>query len=186
MHEHLDVVEGIARDRDDVGEIAGLEVADFVLPAEEFGAVQQPGLKRLERLHAVLHHKHVLASLCPVRERANIGADGERNSGSELSAKLLGVIFEEFVLFRTEAGLEGMLGEILGDGEGGDSENLFFLHEAHGFVAELIGVIDGSNAGLRGVECAGFASSVDSDAAARARGFLNGGRELRFGVLERR
>ena len=158
----------------------------MVLPAEEFGAVEKAGLERFEGFHAVLHHEHVFASLRAVGERADIGTDRHGNAGGELFAKLLGVEFEEFVFLGTEAGLEGMLGEIFGDDEGGNGENLFFLHEAHGFVAELIGVVDGSNAGLRGVKCAGFSGGVDGNAASGARGFLNGGSELRFGVLEGR
>ena len=45
--EDADVVEGIAGDGDDVSVIAGLMRANFVLPAQQFGAVEQVGLQRV-------------------------------------------------------------------------------------------------------------------------------------------
>jgi len=76
-----------------------------------------------------------------------------------------------------------VIGKIFGDGEGGDGVDLFLLHEAHGFVAELIGVIDGDDAGLDSVKSAGFTGGVNSDVFAKASGFLNGGGEFGFGEL---
>ena len=64
-----------------------------------------------------------------------------------------------------------MIGKVFGDGERRDGEDLFFAHDAHGLVAELVGVVDGYDAGARGVERAGFAGGVDGDALAGARGF---------------
>ena len=40
LGEDADVVEGIAGDGDDIGEIVGLESTDFVLPAEKLRAIQ--------------------------------------------------------------------------------------------------------------------------------------------------
>jgi hypothetical protein len=74
-------------------------------------------------------------------------------------------------------------GEVVEDGEGGDGGDVLLAHQAHGFVAELRGVVDGGNAGLRGVERAGLAHGVDGDARAQAAGFFDGGCQLRLSVL---
>ncbi len=65
----------------------------------------------------------------------------------------------------------------------GTAKIAFLLHQAHGLVAELVGVIDGRDAGLRGVERAGLAGGMHGDAVADARGFFHRGFELRLGVL---
>ncbi len=68
----------------------------------------------------------------------------------------------------------------------GTAIDVFRAHQAHGFVAELVGMIDGSDAGLGGEERAGFAHGVDADASAYARGFFHSGGELFLGELVRR
>ena len=78
-----------------------------------------------------------------------------------------------------------MIGEIVENGESGHGENLFFAHQAHGFVAELNGVINGFDASAGGVQSARLARRVDGDAVAGARGFTDGGGEFFFGVLVR-
>ena len=80
---------GIAWNRDDVGPIAGLQRADLILPAEQLRAVEQAGLERGQRRHAVLHHQHELARLRAVGERADIRSDGHRHAGRKLLVKLL-------------------------------------------------------------------------------------------------
>jgi hypothetical protein len=52
-------------------------------------------------------------------------------------------------------------------------------------VAELKSVVDGFNAGARGVERAGLAHGVYRDTIAGASGFADGGGEFFFGVLIR-
>ena len=76
-----------------------------------------------------------------------------------------------------------MVGKVFGDCESGDGEDLFFVHEAHGFVAEVIGVIHGFDAGFSGVERARFTGVMNRDALAGAGGFFNGSAEFGFGVL---
>ena len=76
-----------------------------------------------------------------------------------------------------------MRGEIFEDGKRGHREDLFFAHQAHGFVAELQGVIDGGDSGLRSVERARFAHGVNGDATSCARSFVNCGDEFFFSVL---
>ncbi len=76
-----------------------------------------------------------------------------------------------------------MLGEVLDDGERRNGEDLLLAHEAHGLVGELEGVIDGDDAGARGVERARFAGGVNCHVLAHARGFLDRGGQLGFGVL---
>jgi hypothetical protein len=78
-----------------------------------------------------------------------------------------------------------VVGEIFEDGESGHGEDLFFAHQAHGFVAELKSVVDGLDVGTRGVERARLAHGVYRDTIAGARGFAHGGGEFFFGVLIR-
>jgi hypothetical protein len=60
---------------------------------------------------------------------------------------------------------------------------LLFAHQPHGFIAELIGVIDGSYTGLRGVKGARLARGVNGDALSDARSFSDGSAEFGLGVL---
>ncbi len=60
---------------------------------------------------------------------------------------------------------------------------MLFLHQAHGLVAELGAVIDGSDAGLDGVERARLALRVHADDGAEALRFFDRGGQLRLGVL---
>src|SRR6185437_4012135 len=67
--------------------------------------------------------------------------------------------------------------------EGGDSEDLFFAHEAHGFFAELVGVIDGNDACAGGKESARFTGGMNRYPLAGAGGFFDGSAKLGFRVL---
>ena len=62
----------------------------------------------------------------------------------------------------------------------GTAKICFLFHEAHGLVAELIGVIDRDNAGLRRIECSGLSGGVNRDMFAEARRFFDRGFELRL------
>ena len=79
-----------------------------------------------------------------------------------------------------------MVGEILEDGERGHGEDALLLHQAHGLVAQLRGVIEGGNAGLRGIERARLALIVDADVGADPLGLFHRRGQLRLGVLVRR
>ena len=79
-----------------------------------------------------------------------------------------------------------MIDEVFENGERGDGEDLLFAHQAHGFVGELIGVIDGDDARARRVERARFAGGVNGDVLAHASGFAHRGGQFGFGVLIRR
>ena len=74
-----------------------------------------------------------------------------------------------------------MVGEIFGNCERWDGGHVFLTHDAHGVVAEVIGVVDGFHPGFGGITRAGFTSGVNSDALAGAGGFFDGGAELGFG-----
>ena len=78
-----------------------------------------------------------------------------------------------------------MIGEVFEDGEGGDGENLFLPHQPHGLVAQLIGVIDGNDTRLRGIERSRLSRGVNGDVLAESRGFFDGGFQLRLRVLIR-
>src|SRR5208282_2811006 len=53
-----------------------------------------------------------------------------------------------------------MVGEVLGNGEGGHGVDLLFAHDAHALRAELVGVIDGDDTGLDRVESSGLAGAM--------------------------
>ena len=178
-----DVGERIAGDGDDVGEIAGLKSADLILPAEEFRAVEHVRLEGGERRHAVLDHEDEFACLRAVGKWADVGAHGHGNAGGELAPKLFGVKVLHLVLACGCGGRSGVVGEIFGNCERWDGGNVFLTHDAHGVIAEVIGVVDGFDPGFGGITRAGFASGVNGDALADAGGFFDGGAELGFGEL---
>src|ERR1035441_8298573 len=76
-----------------------------------------------------------------------------------------------------------MVGEVLGDGEGGHGVDLLFAHDAHGLRAELVGVIDGGDTGQDRVKSSGFAGAMNAHTLAHTRRFLDGGLKLGLGVL---
>jgi hypothetical protein len=133
-----------------------------------------------------LHHEFEFASLGSVRERADIGADRHGDSGCELLAELFGVKGQHGALTFGGGRRLGMGGKVFGDGEGWYGVDLLLAHDAHGFRAELVGMVDGSDTGLGCVEGSGLSGGVDSDAGAQASGLMNGGFKLGLGVLVRR
>jgi hypothetical protein len=56
-------------------------------------------------------------------------------------------------------------------------------YQPHGLFAEFGGMVDGGDAGLRGVEGAGIVLRVNGDHGAEAMRFSHGGGELRLSVL---
>ncbi len=60
------------------------------------------------------------------------------------------------------------------------------MHQAHGLVAELEGVVDRRDSRLDSVQRAGIARGMNRNLPTRARRFRHGGRELLLGVLIRR
>ena len=119
-----------------------------------------------------------------MREWADVGAHRDGNSRSELPFEFVGVKFQKLTLVFGSFGSYGMIGKIFGNGKSGDSEDLFFAHDAHGLVAQLIGVVDGCHPSASGVQCSGFAGGMDGDAVPGARGLADGGAEFVFRVLE--
>ena len=75
--------------------------------------------------------------------------------------------------------------KIFEDREGWNGENVFLFHQPHGLFAELVGVIDGSDSGLRSEKCSGLSGGMHGDASAQPRRFFDSGFELRLGVLVR-
>ena len=153
------------------------------MPTEQLGAIQKTCLQNIQRFHAVLHHEDVLAGLRAVRKWTDIGADSHGNAGRKLLAELLGVEIKHLVFAPGSRGSSGVIGEVFADGEGGHGEDPFLFHEAHGFIAELIGVINGEDTRLGGVESTGFSGGVDGDVFPSAGGFLDGRGKFGLGVL---
>ena len=79
-----------------------------------------------------------------------------------------------------------MIGKIFRDGECRNRKDLFLAHDSHGFIAELVGVINRGDAGTRGIKCAGLAGGVDGHSLAGSGSLFDGCAELRFCVLEGR
>jgi len=84
-----------------------------------------------------------------VREGTNVGADGKWDSSINLLFEFANLHVEQSLLARGNGGCRGVLRKVVEDGEGWYRGNLLLAHQAHGFVAELCGVLDGSDAGLR-------------------------------------
>jgi len=57
------------------------------------------------------------------------------------------------------------------------------MHQPHGFIAQLIGMIDGGHTGSNGIKRAGLARGVDGNAFAHPRGFADRGAEFGFRIL---
>src|SRR5271156_2652253 len=98
--EHRDVLERTAGDCDDVCLIAGLERADFILPTQQFCAVQRAGLNRGERRHSIFHHQDKFAGWRAVRKRTDVRAHGDRDASGELALELPDVHVEHGALAR--------------------------------------------------------------------------------------
>ena len=98
MLDYGDVVERIAGNANDIGIIAGLELADLTGPAEQTRAFDHVGLENGQRLHAVFRHQHHLACLRAVWERTHIGPDGEGNAESDLLSEFRNLVLEQFGL----------------------------------------------------------------------------------------
>ena len=80
-------------------------------------------------------------------------------------------------------GRAGMGGEVFLDGKGRDGVDLALAHQAHGLVAELIGMVDGGYSGLGGVQSAGLTFTMHANACLQAFRFRDGLGQLRLGVL---
>ncbi len=76
-----------------------------------------------------------------------------------------------------------VIGKVFEDGESRHREDLLFLHQAHGLVAQLIGMVNGNHSRLRGVERSRLAGGMHRDAFAHTRRFFDCCFQLRFGVL---
>src|SRR5690349_7951304 len=112
---HGNVRKRVARNSDDVGEIARLESADLIGPAKELGAVEQVSLQCGEWRHAVFDHENEFAGLRAVGKGADVRADRHGNSGSELPAELLGVKFLHAAFTYGRRGRSGVIGKVFGD-----------------------------------------------------------------------
>jgi len=103
-----------------------------------------------ERAHAVLDHQLEFSRLGSMRKWAYIGPDGKGNAGRNLLLEILDLVFEQLHLeFRMRSRL---VSEILEHRKGGNGGDFALLHDAHGLIAQLRGVIDGGDTGLRRVQ----------------------------------
>src|SRR5687767_3263498 len=85
----VDVLEGIAGDRDQVGTLPRLERADLGREAEQVRRVDGGGADRLGGRHAVLYHQLELVGVAAVAADPGVGAEGDLHPGRESAAKRL-------------------------------------------------------------------------------------------------
>src|SRR5215469_11698143 len=109
--QYSDIFERIARHRDDVGIVAGLDRADLPIPSEHLRAVERAGLERSERRHPVLHHQFELVRLRAVRKRSDIGTHGHGNARRKLLLEFARVNIERLAPGRCLRGRFGVFGE---------------------------------------------------------------------------
>src|SRR5215469_15324779 len=76
-----------------------------------------------------------------------------------------------------------MLSKVFLDSEGGHGGDLLFAHQPHGFIAELIGMVDRGYTRPNGIEGARLAGGVNGNAFADTPSFSDGDAEFGFGVL---
>ena len=119
-----------------------------------------------------------------VRKGTDVGPNSHRNTSSKLFTEFLGVEIESAAVALGLGGKCGVRAKIFGDGKRGDGEDLFFAHDAHGFVAELVSVVYGSYTCARGIQRAGLTCGVDGHSFAGASCLFDGHAELCFCVLE--
>src|SRR6266550_877826 len=93
-----DILERIAGHGNHVREVAGLQLTDLSFPVEQLCAIDQIGLERSEWSHSIFDHQDEFASLCAVREWANIRAHGDRNARGKLLTKFLYMNIEQLLL----------------------------------------------------------------------------------------
>src|SRR5581483_7504787 len=82
LREDRDFLQRIARNRDDVGEITGLQRTDLALPSQQLCAMEEIGLQHRKRGHPILHHQDELPRLSAVRKRAHVGSNCHRDSAA--------------------------------------------------------------------------------------------------------
>ncbi len=121
-----------------------------------------------------------------MREWANVRPHRHWNTGRELLLEFLDVEIDLAAFARGELGRGFVIGRVFGDGKSWDGRNLLFAHQPHGFVAELVGVIDRSHTRLRGIQRSGFTDGVHGNLSPLARGLAHGRLKLGFRILIRR
>ena len=122
----------------------------------------------------------------PCGNGPDIRSNSDGYPGCKLLAKFLGMQVEHLALLRRLRRRGSVIGKVLGNRERRHGEDLFFTHQPHGLVAELVGMIDGNNAGPCGIQRARLPGGMDSDALAGARSLLYGSAEFGFSILVRR
>src|SRR5437868_7515239 len=73
--ERVDVLEGVAFDRDYVRELSSFNSPDLLFHSQELRCCRCRGPQRIERLHSVFDHFIELPRGCAVFERAHVGAE---------------------------------------------------------------------------------------------------------------
>src|SRR5215472_15272000 len=185
MLQRTDVLCWIARYRDHVSKIPGLERSDLPFPVEQFRAVDQIRLQNCERGHAVLDHQLELARLRAVRKGTNIRPNHHRHARGQLLFEFPGVEFLQLALTIGCRRSVSMLGKVFGDRERRHSGNALLPHDAHRLVAELKCVIDRNDTRLHSIERARLSGGMHRNPPSSPGGFLDSGGQLRLSVLVR-
>src|SRR5215469_7965 len=179
-----DVLKRVAGDGNHIGEITRLERADLAIPTEEFSAIDQVRLQRGERRHSVFHHENKFPRLGSMGKWTDVGAEGHGHARSQLLAEFLCVEVQHLVLPLRLRRTGSMICEIFGNGKRGYGGDLFLAHHAHGFVTQLIGMVDGLNSRSRGIKGTRLTRGVHRNPLAHTRGLLYRSAQLGLGILK--
>ena len=90
---------------------------------------------------------------------------------------------QHLVFSRRRAGVAACSAKYSEDSKSRHRENLLLAHQPHGFITELIGVIDRRNPGPRRKQCARFAGGMHRHALAGPRRLRDRRTQFRFCVL---
>jgi len=185
-----DILQGIAGDRDNIGEFTGFEGADFVGQAQEIGIRGSSRLKRINGLHTKVHHLVKLFGVSPVGINGGVGAKSNLDAFGEGALKGgvdgvgSGVGFGGDGWGHVNATIKHFL-EPLNGHEGGHEVGAALLHHVESLVVEEAAVFDGIDASSNGAFGGFRAVGMSSGFAAQGMGFVNDGVEFFLGELRR-
>ena len=172
-----DVGEGVALDGDEVGEFAGFDGADAILPGEEFGGGGGGGADGFKRGQAALGERDQFFGIFAlvVYAACVVAAGDFYAEGFGCLHLVVSPVQKVIVAFAPIAGelrrAPGIGG--VNDADGRHKKDTFFLHEFDVFAVGGMAVFDGVHAGGEGVEDAFGRGGVSGDFAVELVGFFD-------------
>src|ERR1700680_3936686 len=121
-----------------------------------------------------------------MRKWTYVGSHSHRHARRDLLFEFLHLHIEHLMFARALLWGGCVIGKIFKDGESRHRENLLFLHQPHGLVAQLVGMVDQSHSRLCSEKRPWLSRGMHGYAPTHARRLFYGGFQLRLGVLIRR